>query len=43
VRELSKMCKRLEATFVSHTVDTAYLAITKMGPGFVRTTSTGTR
>jgi hypothetical protein len=43
VRELSKMCKRPEATFISHAVDTAYLAIAKMGPGFVRSTSTGTR
>ena len=25
------MCKRLEATFISHPADTAYLAITKMG------------
>jgi hypothetical protein len=36
------MCKRSEATFVSHAADTAYLAITKMGPGFFRSTSTGT-
>jgi hypothetical protein len=25
------MCKRSEATFVSHAADTTYLAITKMG------------
>jgi hypothetical protein len=37
------MCKRSEATFVSHVADTTYLAITKMGLGFVRSTSTGTR
>jgi hypothetical protein len=38
-----KMCKRPEATFISHTADTAYLAIAKMGPRFVRSTSTSTR
>jgi hypothetical protein len=37
------MCKRSEATFVSHAADTTYLAITKMGPRFVRSTSTDTR
>jgi hypothetical protein len=37
------MSKRSEATFVSHAADTAYLAIAKMGPGFVRPTSTSAR
>jgi hypothetical protein len=37
------MCKRSEATFVSHTADTAYLAVAKMGPGSVRPTSTSAR
>jgi transposase InsO family protein len=36
------MCKRPETTFISHPVNTAYLAIAKMGPGFIRPTSTST-
>jgi hypothetical protein len=43
VRKLSKMCKRPETTFVANPVNTANLAIAKMGPGFVRSTSTSTR
>jgi hypothetical protein len=37
------MCKRPEATFISHPANTAYLAIAEMGPGFVRPTSTSVR
>jgi transposase InsO family protein len=37
------MCKRPEATFISHSVNTAHLAIAKMGPRFARPTSTSTR
>jgi hypothetical protein len=37
------MCKRPETTFVANPVNTANLAIAKMGPGFVRSTSTSTR
>jgi hypothetical protein len=40
---LSKMCKRPEATFISHAADTAYLAIAKMRSGSVRSTPTGAR
>jgi hypothetical protein len=43
VRKLSKMCKRPETTFVANPVNAANLAIAKMGPGFVRSTSTSTR
>jgi hypothetical protein len=43
VRELPKMCKRPEATFVADTVNTANLAIAKMGPRFVGSTSISTR
>jgi hypothetical protein len=43
VRKLSKMCKRPETTFVTNPINTANLAIAKMGPGFVRSTSTSTR
>jgi hypothetical protein len=38
-----KMCKRPEATFISHLANTTYLAIAKMGPGFVTPTSTSAR
>jgi hypothetical protein len=37
------MCKRPETTFVANPVNTANLAIAKMGPGFVRSTPTSTR
>jgi hypothetical protein len=37
------MCKKPKATSVSHADDIAYLAIAKMGPRFVRSTSTGAR
>jgi hypothetical protein len=37
------MCRRPETTFISHSVNTAYLAIAKMGPGFVRPTSISAR
>jgi hypothetical protein len=37
------MCKRPETTFISHSANTAHLAIAKMGPGFVRPTSTSAR
>jgi hypothetical protein len=37
------MCKRPKTTFISHPANTAYLAIAKMGPGFVRPTSTSAR
>jgi hypothetical protein len=30
------MCKRPETTFISHSTNTAHLAVAKMGPGFVR-------
>jgi hypothetical protein len=40
MRKLSKMCKRPETTFVANPVNTANLAIAKMGPGFVRSTFT---
>jgi hypothetical protein len=43
VRKLSKICKRPETTFVTNPVNTTNLAIAKMGPGFVRSTSTSTR
>jgi ribonuclease HI len=33
---LSKMCKRSEATFISHSVNTAHLAVAKVGPRFAR-------
>jgi hypothetical protein len=42
VRRLSKMCKRSEATFVSHSINTTHLAVAKMGPRFTRPTSTST-
>jgi hypothetical protein len=29
------MCKRPETTFISHSANTAHLAVAKMGPGFV--------
>jgi hypothetical protein len=38
-----KMCKRPEATFISHSVNTAHLAVAKVGPRFTRPTSTSTR
>jgi hypothetical protein len=38
-----KMCQRSEETFVFNPANTANLAIAKMGPGFVRFTSTSTR
>jgi hypothetical protein len=37
------MCKRPEATFISHSVKTAHLAVAKVGPRFARPTSTSTR
>jgi hypothetical protein len=37
------MCKRPEATFISHSVNTAHLAVAKVGPRFARPTSTSTR
>jgi transposase InsO family protein len=37
------MCKRPEATFISHSINTAHLAVAKMGPRFARSTSTSTR
>jgi hypothetical protein len=43
MRKLSKMCKRPETTFVANLVNTANLAIAKMGPRFVGPTSTSTR
>jgi hypothetical protein len=43
VRKLPKMRKRPETTFVVNPTDTTNLAIAKMGPGFVRSTSTSTR
>jgi hypothetical protein len=42
-KKLSKMWKRSEATFISHLANTAYLAVAKMGPEFVRSTFTNTR
>src|SRR6187455_420828 len=38
-----KMCKRPETTFIANPINTTNLAIAKMGPGFVRSTSTSTR
>jgi hypothetical protein len=38
-----RVCQRPETTFVSDTTDSTYLAITEMGPRFVRTASTSTR
>jgi hypothetical protein len=43
VRKLSKICKRLERTFVVNSVNTTNLAIAKMRPGFVGSTPTSTR
>jgi hypothetical protein len=43
VRKLSKMCKRPETTSVANSVNTANLAIAKMGPRFVGSTPTSTR
>jgi hypothetical protein len=40
VRKLPKMCKRLEATLVIDSANTTNLAVTKMGPGSARSTST---
>jgi transposase InsO family protein len=40
---LPKLHKRPETTFVVNPTDTTNLAIAKMGPGFVRSTSTSTR
>jgi hypothetical protein len=37
------MCQRLETTFVSNPANTANLDTAKVGPGFVRPTSTSTR
>jgi hypothetical protein len=37
------MCKRPETTFVANSVNTANLAVAKMGPGFVRSTLASTR
>jgi hypothetical protein len=37
------MCKRSEATFISHSINTTHLAIAKVGPRFTRPTSTSTR
>jgi transposase InsO family protein len=37
------MCKRPEATFISHSVNTAHLAVAKVEPRFARTTPTDTR
>jgi hypothetical protein len=37
------MCKRLEATFIPHSINTAHLAVAKVGPQFARPTSTSTR
>jgi IS30 family transposase len=37
------MCKRPKATFISNPVNTSNLATTKVGSGFVRSTSTCTR
>jgi hypothetical protein len=37
------MCKRPETTFISHSANTAHLAIAKVGPGFARPTSTSAR
>jgi hypothetical protein len=36
-------CARPEATFISHSINTALLAVAKMGPRFTRSTSTSTR
>jgi hypothetical protein len=38
-----KMCQRPEATFVFNPANTTNLAISKVGPGFVRSTPTSTR
>jgi hypothetical protein len=38
-----KMCKRPETAFVANPVNTANLAITKMGPRFVGSTPTSTK
>jgi hypothetical protein len=37
------MCERPETTFVANPINTTNLAIAKMGPGFIRSTSTSTR
>jgi hypothetical protein len=41
--KIVKMCKRPETTFIVNPANTTNLAIAKMGPGFVRSTSTSTR
>jgi hypothetical protein len=41
--KLSKMLKKPETTFISHSVNTAHLAVAKMGPGFAWPTSTSVR
>jgi hypothetical protein len=41
--KIVKMCKRPETTFVTNSVNTANLAIAKMGPRFVGPTLTSTR
>jgi hypothetical protein len=38
-----KMWKRPETTFISHSANTAHLAVAKMGPRFARPTSTSKR
>jgi hypothetical protein len=43
VKKWPKMCKRPETTFVSNPVNIANLATSKVGFGFVRSTSTSTR
>jgi hypothetical protein len=40
---MSKMCKRPEATFISHSINTAHLVVAKVGSRFARHTSTSTR
>jgi hypothetical protein len=40
--KIAKMCKRSEATFFIDSVDTTNLAIAKMGPRSIRSTSTST-
>jgi hypothetical protein len=42
-KKMSKICKRPETTFIVNPTNTTNLAIAKMGPGFVRSTSTSTR
>jgi hypothetical protein len=37
------MCKRSEATFISHSINTTHLAVAKVAPRFTRPTSTSTR